>query len=110
MLDASYRFFEAQRSGELPADNRVPWRGDSALADLAPNGASLAGGWYDAGGVWACHGAILNLCNMQGIRIVVHVAMQTRVSNLDLVHARSHCGPCASSQLVCDMLVWLQTI
>ena len=51
VLDSSYRFFEAQRSGKLPADNRVPWRGDSALADIAPNGASLAGGWYDAGGV-----------------------------------------------------------
>ena len=50
MLDSSYRFFEAQRSGKLPAANRVPWRGDSALADKAPNGASLAGGWYDAGG------------------------------------------------------------
>lgn len=50
VLDSSYRFYEAQRSGKLPPDNRVPWRGDSALGDVAPNGKSLAGGWYDAGG------------------------------------------------------------
>lgn len=50
VLDAAYRFYEAQRSGKLPADSRVPWRGDSALYDRAPSGASLVGGWYDAGG------------------------------------------------------------
>ncbi|KAH9524325.1 hypothetical protein Btru_054153 [Bulinus truncatus] len=42
-LGKSILFYEAQRSGKLPADNRVPWRGDSALNDCVP------GGWYDAG-------------------------------------------------------------
>lgn len=32
-FDKCLRFFEAQRSGKLPADNRVKWRGDSALTD-----------------------------------------------------------------------------
>ncbi|KAK9812548.1 hypothetical protein WJX73_008007 [Symbiochloris irregularis] len=49
VLDASYQFYEAQRSGVLPFDNRISWRGDSALNDRTPSGASLVGGWYDAG-------------------------------------------------------------
>ena len=43
MLDLSLQFYEAQRSGPLPADNRVPWRGDSFLHDQVP------GGYHDAG-------------------------------------------------------------
>ena len=50
VLGHSYRFYEAQRSGQLPASNRIPWRGHSALADAAPDGSPLAGGWFDAGG------------------------------------------------------------
>jgi len=30
-LELSTLFYEAQRSGKLPANNRVPWRGDSAM-------------------------------------------------------------------------------
>ncbi|KAK9845258.1 hypothetical protein WJX81_001552 [Elliptochloris bilobata] len=50
VLRMSLRFYAAQRSGALPADNPIPWRGDSALGDRAPNGASLVGGYYDDGG------------------------------------------------------------
>jgi len=42
-IDMSLLFYEAQRSGKLPADNRVDWRGDSALGD------AVTGGYYDAG-------------------------------------------------------------
>ena len=42
-------FYEAQRSGPLPSDNRVPWRGQSALKDGCDVGHDLTGGWYDAG-------------------------------------------------------------
>ena len=41
VLEKSMLFYEAQRSGPLPADNRVPWRGDSALND------AVVGGYYD---------------------------------------------------------------
>jgi hypothetical protein len=44
-LGASMFFYMAQRSGRLPADNPVPWRGDAGLNDTAPNGKSIAGGW-----------------------------------------------------------------
>lgn len=45
VLGASMLFYEAQRSGKLPANNRISWRGDAALLDKAANGASIAGGW-----------------------------------------------------------------
>lgn len=45
VLGASLMFYEAQRSGKLPAGNRIKWRGNAGLLDTAPNGASLAGGW-----------------------------------------------------------------
>lgn len=48
-LQKSMFFYEAQRSGDLPASNRVSWRGDSALTDGSDVGKDLTGGWYDAG-------------------------------------------------------------
>ncbi|KUP96720.1 glycoside hydrolase family 9 protein [Thermobifida cellulosilytica] len=48
-LQKSMFFYEAQRSGKLPEDNRVSWRGDSGLTDGADVGLDLTGGWYDAG-------------------------------------------------------------
>ncbi|NET04285.1 MAG: hypothetical protein F6K16_06050 [Symploca sp. SIO2B6] len=48
-LQKSYLFYEAQRSGKLPEDNRISWRGDSALEDGADVGRDLSGGYYDAG-------------------------------------------------------------
>jgi endoglucanase len=48
-LQKSLFFYEAQRSGPLPASNRVNWRGDSGLADGSDVGRNLTGGWYDAG-------------------------------------------------------------
>ena len=48
-LQKSFLFYEAQRSGPLPDDNRIPWRGDSALTDGQDVGRDLTGGYYDAG-------------------------------------------------------------
>src|SRR6187402_3486175 len=48
-LQKSIFFYEAQRSGALPANNRVNWRGDSALDDGKDVSVDLTGGWYDAG-------------------------------------------------------------
>lgn len=47
-LRLSFLFYDAQRSGRLP-DERVPWRGDSALEDGADAGVDLTGGFFDAG-------------------------------------------------------------
>lgn len=40
-LAKSILFYDAQRSGKLPANNPIHWRGDSALGDC------VVGGWYD---------------------------------------------------------------
>ncbi|XP_022939675.1 endoglucanase 8-like [Cucurbita moschata] len=42
-------FFEGQRSGKLPPDQRLKWRHDSAIHDGASVGIDLSGGYYDAG-------------------------------------------------------------
>jgi endoglucanase len=48
-LQKSIWFYDAQRSGKLPAGNRVSWRADSALRDGSDVGLDLSGGFYDAG-------------------------------------------------------------
>ena len=47
VLELSNLFYEAQRSGDLPDDNRVPWRGDSSLGDKGQRGEDLTGGYHD---------------------------------------------------------------
>ncbi len=49
VLQKSLLFFDAQRSGKLPAGFRLGWRGDSALDDGKDAGHDLSGGYYDAG-------------------------------------------------------------
>ncbi|KAL6326512.1 hypothetical protein AAG906_008374 [Vitis piasezkii] len=48
-LTKSILYFEAQRSGKLPSNQRAKWRGDSALKDGGDAGVDLVGGYYDAG-------------------------------------------------------------
>ncbi|XP_047327647.1 endoglucanase 6 [Impatiens glandulifera] len=48
-LTKGVMFFEAQRSGYLPSNQRIQWRGNSGLADGKINGVDLVGGYYDAG-------------------------------------------------------------
>ncbi|MCD7452856.1 hypothetical protein HAX54_018409 [Datura stramonium] len=48
-LAKSLLYYEAQRSGKLPSNQRVHWRGDSALEDGKDQGIDLTGGYYDAG-------------------------------------------------------------
>ncbi|XP_065622545.1 endoglucanase 8-like [Quercus suber] len=48
-LSKSILFFEGQRSGKLPPNQRMTWRKDSALHDGFDIGADLVGGYYDAG-------------------------------------------------------------
>ncbi|KAI3971249.1 hypothetical protein MKW92_040793 [Papaver armeniacum] len=48
-LTKSILFFEGQRSGKLPGNQRMTWRKDSALNDGSLIGVDLSGGYYDAG-------------------------------------------------------------
>ncbi|GLJ16538.1 hypothetical protein SUGI_0282880 [Cryptomeria japonica] len=48
-LTKSILFFEGQRSGKLPSNQRMTWRGNSALSDGSDENIDLSGGYYDAG-------------------------------------------------------------
>ena len=48
-LELSLLFYEAQRSGPLPENNRIYWRHDSMLEAGYDAGIDLTGGYYDAG-------------------------------------------------------------
>ncbi|XP_060168494.1 endoglucanase 24-like [Lycium barbarum] len=48
-LTKSILFFEGQRSGYLPQDQRMNWRGHSGLGDGWTVNVDLTGGYYDAG-------------------------------------------------------------
>ncbi|XP_061340555.1 endoglucanase 24-like isoform X2 [Gastrolobium bilobum] len=48
-LSKAILFFEGQRSGFLPADQRMNWRGNSGLSDGWNYNTDLTGGYYDAG-------------------------------------------------------------
>ncbi|KAG1516563.1 hypothetical protein G6F53_002064 [Rhizopus delemar] len=49
LLNHSILFYEVQRSGKLPENNRIPWRHDSAMTDGIDVQLDLTGGYYDAG-------------------------------------------------------------
>ncbi|XP_010259480.1 PREDICTED: endoglucanase 17-like [Nelumbo nucifera] len=48
-LTKSILFFEGQRSGKLPSNQRLSWRRDSGLSDGSAMHVDLVGGYYDAG-------------------------------------------------------------
>ncbi|KAL0550107.1 hypothetical protein IC582_014606 [Cucumis melo] len=48
-LSISLLYFESQRSGRLPYNQRLTWRHHSGLADGLHQGVDLVGGYYDAG-------------------------------------------------------------
>ena len=48
-MQLSILFYEAQRSGKMPKNKRIPWRFDSELDDGKDLGLDLTGGWHDAG-------------------------------------------------------------
>ncbi|KAE8680236.1 Endoglucanase 11 [Hibiscus syriacus] len=48
-LSKSLLYFESQRSGRLPHNQRATWRHHSGLTDGLEQGVDLVGGYYDAG-------------------------------------------------------------
>ncbi|KAK1582550.1 hypothetical protein Q3G72_016165 [Acer saccharum] len=48
-LTKSLLYYEAQRSGNLPRNQRVQWRANSGLKDGSDARVDLVGGYYDAG-------------------------------------------------------------
>ena len=48
-IELSLLFYECQRSGPLPKNNRIYWRHDSMIDAGKDVGIDLTGGYYDAG-------------------------------------------------------------
>ncbi|KAA0044391.1 hypothetical protein IC582_017483 [Cucumis melo] len=48
-LAKSILFFQGQRSGKLPPNQKMAWRKDSGLSDGSSMNVDLVGGYYDAG-------------------------------------------------------------
>lgn len=53
-LTKSLIFLEAQRSGKLPSNNRLPWRGDSALDDGKEANVPLPGPFFQSSSIYVC--------------------------------------------------------
>ncbi|KAK2650911.1 hypothetical protein Ddye_018400 [Dipteronia dyeriana] len=49
VLTKSLLYYEAQRSGNLPRNQRVQWRANSGLKDCSDAQVDLVGGYYDTG-------------------------------------------------------------
>lgn len=47
VIEKSLLFYEAQRSGTLPEDNRIDWRVSAMEDDQGDNGEDLSGGYFD---------------------------------------------------------------
>ena len=52
-LTLSILFYDAQRTGRLPANNPIGWRGDSFVDDA--DGIDLSGGWFDGKLLYCIH-------------------------------------------------------
>lgn len=89
-LGLSILFFDAQRSGKLPLDNPIPWRGDSALND-SDTSHDLSGGWYNGG---------------DHVKFNFPMAYSTWVLEWGLLKFKD--GYIAAGQLdqACDMIKW----
>lgn len=51
IIRRSLLFYEAQRTGILPANNRIPWRGNTFVTDRGVNGENLSGGYFDGNNI-----------------------------------------------------------
>lgn len=75
-LGLSILFYDAQRSGRLPPNNPISWRGDSAVNDGA-DGHDLSGGWYDGMLLFK----VSDLCRL-AVRVTGYALEQSRVQKI----------------------------
>lgn len=90
-LGLSVLFFDAQRSGRLPANNPIPWRGDSAVNDHGDGGHDLSGGWYDAG---------------DHVKFNLPMSYSTWVLAWGFIRFQDAYQATGNKQMMCDMIKW----
>ena len=71
VLGRTFLFLEAQRSGQLPDDHRVWWRGNSSQSDGADMGWDLSGGWFEGDSVSRSHLPILTEVSRHNCSVLV---------------------------------------
>ena len=52
VLEKNFQFYNAERLGQLPPDNGIPWRANSLLYEIGPAGlgfGNVTGGWMGGG-------------------------------------------------------------
>jgi endoglucanase len=95
VLHKSLLFYEAQRSGRLPASNRVPWRGNSALSDCTQatctGDGDLAGGYYDAG---------------DGVKFLFPASFTTTTLAWGFLESEAAIDACNETQNYLDAIAW----
>ncbi|KAK3581339.1 hypothetical protein CHS0354_016183 [Potamilus streckersoni] len=89
-LELSILFYNAQRSGRLPANNSIPWRGDSAVND-SDDGHDLSGGWYDAG---------------DHVKFNLPMAMSTHILLWGFIKFQDAYKQAGQTNMMCDMIKW----
>ncbi|KAL3861625.1 hypothetical protein ACJMK2_007650 [Sinanodonta woodiana] len=89
-LGLSILFYDAQRSGRLPANNPIPWRGDSAVND-GDGGHDLSGGWYDAG---------------DHVKFNLPMAASTHFLLLSFIKFQDAYKQAGQTNMMCDMIKW----
>ncbi|KAK3581344.1 hypothetical protein CHS0354_016188 [Potamilus streckersoni] len=89
-LSLSILFYDAQRSGKLPAHQPISWRGDSALHD-GDNGHDLTGGWYDAG---------------DHVKFNLPMAMSTHTLLWGFIKFQDAYTQAGQKNAMCDMIKW----
>ncbi|KAH3741117.1 endoglucanase E-4-like [Dreissena polymorpha] len=89
-LRLSILFYDAQRSGRLPPNNPIPWRGDSAVND-SDRGHDLSGGWYDAG---------------NHVKFNHPMAFSSWVLNYGFLKFTDAYISAGQKQMMCDMVKW----
>ncbi|KAH3741115.1 endoglucanase E-4-like [Dreissena polymorpha] len=89
-LGLSILFFDAQRSGRLPSNNPIPWRGDSAVND-GDSGHDLSGGWYDAG---------------DHVKFNLPMSFSSWVLNYGFLKFTDAYTSAGQKDMMCDMVKW----
>ncbi|XP_052821138.1 endoglucanase E-4-like [Mya arenaria] len=89
-LGMSILFYDAQRSGRLPANNPISWRGDSAVNDGA-DGHDLSGGWYDAG---------------DHVKFNLPMSFSSWVLNYGFIKFQDAYENSGQKDMMCDMAKW----
>ncbi|KAJ8946377.1 hypothetical protein NQ314_008907 [Rhamnusium bicolor] len=104
VLKLSLLFYESQRSGKLPSNNRIKWRGDSALEDKGVNGEDLTGGYYDA--VIDLYRCVMMICLVIFVKFSFTMAFTTTILSWGVIEYKDAYEEVGQYSQVLDAIKW----